>query len=121
MASSDDLKIAYQTIADCQALHPDPLNEMVDDDEVGSGKKKISFVRVHLIDILTDIDYDDDDQSNGNGHNNGNGNNDDDPYGYNAHFASMNQGMRGGRFDGHRASHQTNNQGNYHLRNRCVE
>jgi hypothetical protein len=38
MATSEDLKIAYQTIAECQALHPDPLDETVEDDEVGSGK-----------------------------------------------------------------------------------
>ncbi len=38
MATSEDLKIAYQTIAECQALHPDPLDEMIEDDEVGSGK-----------------------------------------------------------------------------------
>ncbi len=38
MATSEDLKIAYQTIAQCQALHPDPLDDMVEDDEVGSGK-----------------------------------------------------------------------------------
>ena len=38
MATSEDLKIAYQTIAECQALHPDALDEMVEDDEIGSGK-----------------------------------------------------------------------------------
>lgn len=41
MATSEDLKLAYQAIAECQALHPDPLDDMVEDDEVGSGK--ISF------------------------------------------------------------------------------
>jgi hypothetical protein len=38
MATSEDLKTAYQIIAECQALHPDPLDDMVEDDEVGSGK-----------------------------------------------------------------------------------
>ena len=38
MASSEDLKTAYQIIAECQALHPDPLDDAVDEDEVGSGK-----------------------------------------------------------------------------------
>ncbi|CAF1054499.1 unnamed protein product [Rotaria sordida] len=78
MATSEDLKIAYQTIAECQALHPDPLDEMVEDDEVGS-----------------DIDYGNEDENNenGNGHNE-----DEDPYGYNAYFASTNQASRGSHF-----------------------
>lgn len=38
MATSEDLKTAYQVIAECQALHPDPLDDAVDDDEAGSGK-----------------------------------------------------------------------------------
>ena len=38
MATSEDLKTAYQIIAECQALHPDPSDDMVEDDEVGSGK-----------------------------------------------------------------------------------
>lgn len=38
MATPEDLKTAYQIIAECQALHPDPLDDMVEDDEVGSGK-----------------------------------------------------------------------------------
>jgi hypothetical protein len=38
MATNEDLKTAYQSIAECQALHPDPLDDMVEDDEVGSGK-----------------------------------------------------------------------------------
>lgn len=37
MATPEDLKTAYQAIAECQALHPDPLDDMVEDDEVGSG------------------------------------------------------------------------------------
>jgi hypothetical protein len=44
MASSEDLKIAYQAIAECQALHPDPLDYVVEDDEVGSGKCQFFFV-----------------------------------------------------------------------------
>ncbi|CAF1295847.1 unnamed protein product [Adineta ricciae] len=81
MATSEDLKVAYQTIAECQALHPDPLDDMVEDDEVGS-----------------DIDYGEEDENN----ENGNGNNDDDPYGYNAHFSGSHQQTRGTRFGGHR-------------------
>ena len=48
MATSEDLKVAYQTIAECQALHPDPLEEAVEDDEVGSGKK-IKFNSNHVL------------------------------------------------------------------------
>ncbi|CAF1517205.1 unnamed protein product, partial [Didymodactylos carnosus] len=36
LTDSDQLKTAYQTIAQCQALHPDPLNNVVEDDEEGS-------------------------------------------------------------------------------------
>ncbi len=43
MATSEDLKTAYQSIAECQALHPDPIDEMLEDDEVGSGKSYYSF------------------------------------------------------------------------------
>ncbi|CAF2054560.1 unnamed protein product [Rotaria magnacalcarata] len=84
MATSEDLKIAYQTIAECQALHPDPLDDMVEDDEVGS-----------------DIDYGEEDENNGNANGNGH-NDDDDPYGYNAHFASSNQELRGSHFTSRR-------------------
>ncbi len=46
-----------------------------------------------------DIDYGNEDENN----ENGDGNHEDaDPYGYNAHFASMNQGTRGSRSGGHR-------------------
>ena len=49
MASHDDLKNAYQVIADCQALHPDPSDEMVEDDEVGSGRSTSFSPRIlHL-------------------------------------------------------------------------
>ena len=53
MANAEDLKIAYQTIADCQALHPDPLDDVVEEDEVGSGKnpKVLSSRYVHFISI----------------------------------------------------------------------
>ena len=44
MATSEDLKVAYQIIAECQALHPDPLDDMVEDDEVGSGNFILIFV-----------------------------------------------------------------------------
>lgn len=37
MGNAEDLRFAYQTIADCQALHPDPLDDVVEDDEAGSG------------------------------------------------------------------------------------
>ncbi|UJR37990.1 hypothetical protein I4U23_030672 [Adineta vaga] len=83
MATSEDLKTAYQATAECQALHPDPLDDMVEDDEVGS-----------------DIDYGNEDDNNENG--NGNHEDDDDPYGYNAHFSSSHQRTRGTRFGGHR-------------------
>ncbi|CAF0721126.1 unnamed protein product [Adineta steineri] len=91
MLTSEDLKIAYQTIAECQALHPDPLDDMVEDDEVGS-----------------DIDYGNEDENNenGDGHDE-----DDDPYGYNAHFSSTNQGNRGSRFGGSHGRGQHNDQG----------
>lgn len=35
--SNEDLKLAYQAIAECQALHPDPTDDMGDEDEIGSG------------------------------------------------------------------------------------
>lgn len=95
MASSEDLKTAYQVIAECQALHPDPLDDAVDEDEVGSGKSH--DVSNHLFyDLYLDIDY-------GNDEENGNGAaDDDDPYGYSAHFASINPVIRGPRFGSHR-------------------
>lgn len=99
MATSEDLKAAYQTIAECQALHPDPLDDVVEDDEVGSGKYyyKIFQSRLLFYFIFVDIDYGNEDETNENGNHE-----DDDPYGYNAHFASGNQGTRGSRFGGHR-------------------
>jgi hypothetical protein len=48
MATHEDLKIAYQTIAECQALHPDPLDDMVEDDEVGSGKYHYYFHKIYF-------------------------------------------------------------------------
>lgn len=98
MATSEDLKTAYQIIAECQALHPDPLDEMVEDDEVGSGKY-IIYKLIKIFILFIDIDYGNEHDNNENGDGN---NEDDDPYGYNAHFASTNQGTRGVRFGGHR-------------------
>ena len=46
--------------------------------------------------LYSDIDYGNEDE-------NGNGTlDDDDPYGYSAHFASINPVIRGSRFGGHR-------------------
>ena len=103
MNGSEDLKTAYQIIAECQALHPDPLDDMVEDDEVGSGE--YSHVRSSPLchSFRVDIDYGEEEETNGNGH--GNGDN-DDPYGYDAHFASMNQVTRGSRFGRNRRGQQ---------------
>ena len=103
MNGSEDLKIAYQIIAECQALHPDPLDDMVEDDEVGSGKCAHVSSSLPYDLFPADIDYGEEEETNGNG--NGNGDN-DDPYGYDAHFASMNQGTRGSRFGRNRRGQQ---------------
>ena len=98
MSSNDDLKNAYQTIADCQALHPDPSDDLLEDDEVGSGWSMTFSFSKSKIDIFffssSDIDYgedDDDEPSNGNG--------DGDPYGYEEHFSSTNRPENGSNGD----------------------
>jgi hypothetical protein len=63
-----------------------------------------------------DIDYGNEDENNENGDGN---NEDEDPYGYNAHFASTNQGTRGSRFGSHRRG-QHGDQGRLETKTRNI-